>query len=431
MLQMLKSQFDKEAQAAQKTGRKSKMSEAERQEAEAEMVFSAAATMKLDRVGLLKKALHTDSKSRADIQNDAIMKFLQQESSFKTYFPEGTLFSAKDMETVRDGCKLRSAARNEVLSKSGEFIDDVYLIIAGYICLENVDTGACSYRQSGDIIGVDALEKGALIRKNNVVAATDIALCSIDMGILLKSVGVKVGSDGIVDPEDFITKYWKSLKLWDYATSSANTEPLFEFLSPAAKQAGRTEADLLMARAFKTAMSSSDGETSTSSFSSDEERPVKGPKAKLSERTLVDELKYVCKTQHNALYIYIYIDLHHVFFHPCVGNLSLTPESGPTGGVITFSPSTTTDTIYSSSREGNVPIVDTFPNPTAMLLLSKRPMKLITACISFRRIIPSWTAKILRSGLKERDRRWLRAARFILRISTNDSTHSNSTKILL
>jgi CRP-like cAMP-binding protein len=81
------------------------------------------------------------------MQNDVIMQFLQQESKFKTYFPQGTLFSKKDVETIRDGCRLKVASRNDVLSKSGEFIDDIYVVICGFIALENPSSGRCSYRE--------------------------------------------------------------------------------------------------------------------------------------------------------------------------------------------------------------------------------------------------------------------------------------------
>jgi hypothetical protein len=83
------------------------------------------------------------------------------------------------------------------------------------------------------VIGVDALEKGLQLRKNNVVAATDLCLCSINLDILLKSVGMKVGTHSSVSPTEFITKFWKTSGLWSHALSSApNIEPLFQFLGP-------------------------------------------------------------------------------------------------------------------------------------------------------------------------------------------------------
>lgn len=295
MLQLLKSQFDKDKQSAQKGQSKYVRSEAERQEAEASMIISAAASMKLDRVEFLKKALHVDSKLRSEPQNEAIMKFLQQESSFKTYFPEGSLFSKKDMETVRDGCKLRHGPRNEILAKSGEYIDDIFVIVAGYISLESNESGVVNYRQTGDIIGVDALEKGSLTRKNNVIAATDVLVCSIDMAILLKSVGVRIGSDTIIDPTEFMTKFWMSTKLWQYATSGTIVEPLFEFLAPNAATRKLSRLDEMFATKLK---ETSEGETSSSSFSSDEESAArksrgKASKDKSNELELASELQYV------------------------------------------------------------------------------------------------------------------------------------------
>jgi CRP-like cAMP-binding protein len=309
MLQQLKSQFDKEKQSASKGQSKYARSESERQEAEAGMVVSAAASMKLDRVAFLKKALHADSKTRSEPQNDAIMKFLQQESSFKTYFPEGSLFSRKDMETVRDGCKLRHALRNDALAQSGEYIDDIFVIVAGYICLESNETGVVNYRQAGDIIGVDALEKGSLTRKNNVIAATDVIVCSIDMAILLKSVGVRIGSDTIIDPSEFITKFWLSTKLWQYATSGSTVEPLFEFLCPNIAKKSLSRLDELFASKLKL---SSEGETSSSSLSSSSDEEIvagksKGKTSKLSsnELELAEELQYVMRFLFEGYMLYI------------------------------------------------------------------------------------------------------------------------------
>jgi len=61
-----------------------------------------------------------------------------------------------------------------------------------------------------------------------VLAGTDLAICSISLDILLKSVGVKVGSDPALDPEKFIAKFWKSIGMWSLATDAANREPLFQ-----------------------------------------------------------------------------------------------------------------------------------------------------------------------------------------------------------
>jgi CRP-like cAMP-binding protein len=111
------------------------------------LIATAAATAKLDRVINLKKALKAEGRERTDVMNEMIMLFLQKESKFKAFFPEGSLFSKKDLETVRDGCRLRQASRGEVLSKSGEFIEDIYIVVSGYIALENNSTGVVTYRE--------------------------------------------------------------------------------------------------------------------------------------------------------------------------------------------------------------------------------------------------------------------------------------------
>lgn len=220
MLQQLKEQFDRQAMIGS-------FLHGQNSTEISVMSSTAAATAKLDRVVLLKKALLTEGTERTDVMNEVIMSFLQKESKFKSFFPEGSLFSSKDLETVRDGCRLRSANRGETLCINGEFIEEIFIVISGYIALENSETKVCSFRESGDIIGVDALEKGTLLRKNNVIAATDLLICSIKLDILLRSVGVKISSDASLDPEKFIAKFWKSTGLWKLATQSANLYPLF------------------------------------------------------------------------------------------------------------------------------------------------------------------------------------------------------------
>jgi CRP-like cAMP-binding protein len=233
MLSALKSQFDKDALDKKLQGCAGAQINNEK-----ELIANAEMAFKSDRIISLKSALLCDCKSRNEFQNGLIMKFLQQDSSFKTFFPEGSLFSKKDVETIRDGCRLKNARRGDVLACSGDFIDDVFVLIAGCISLENAQTGKSSLREAGDIIGVDALEKAANFRKNDVVAFTDVMICAIEMNILLKSVGVKVGSEKTADPQAFITKFWKSTNLWRHAIAGAAIQPLFPFLDP--KAAGKT-----------------------------------------------------------------------------------------------------------------------------------------------------------------------------------------------
>ena len=220
MLQHLKAQFEKQALATSCLHDRSSVDISA-------MNSTTVATTKLDRVVLLKKALLTESKDRTDAMNGLIMHFLQKESIFKTFFPEGSLFSTKDLEIVRDGCKLKSANSGDALCMSGEIIEEVFVIISGFIALENPSTKVSSFREANDIIGVDALERGTQLRKNNVIAATDLMICSIKLDVLLKAVGVKMSSDSTLDPEKFISKFWKSSGIWQYATDSVNLYPLF------------------------------------------------------------------------------------------------------------------------------------------------------------------------------------------------------------
>jgi hypothetical protein len=82
---------------------------------EDEMNTSALSLINDEQTHQLKSSLLRDSKSRNDDQKARILTFLQKDSKFKLFFPEGSQFSTKDLESICDGCRLRRSSRGEVL----------------------------------------------------------------------------------------------------------------------------------------------------------------------------------------------------------------------------------------------------------------------------------------------------------------------------